>query len=82
MNDCSRKRGRRLLFLSLRTSPLAIQIDSELTEYFFLKGTSNVNSIQEVIVPGVDDNSWEVEPKFLVENQDYSIYIHFLSTSL
>ena len=56
-----------------------MQIDSELTEYFFLKGTSNMNSIQEVIVPGVDDNSWEVELK---SKWSYSIYIHFLSTSL
>ena len=54
--------------MSFHTGPLAMQIDSELTEYFFLKGTSNMNSIQEVIVPGVDDNSWEVELKFLVEN--------------
>lgn len=49
--------------MSFHTGPLAMQIDSELTEYFFLKGTSNMNSIQEVIVPGVDDNSWEVELK-------------------
>ena len=54
--------------MSFHTGPLAMQIDSELTEYFFLKGTSNMNSMQEVIVPGVDDNSWEVELKFLVEN--------------
>lgn len=62
MSDCSKRRGRSLLFLSPPTGPMVTQMDPELTKYFFFKWTSN--SIQEVIVPGVDDNSWEMELKF------------------